>query len=160
MGKQRSHDTRRPRHLLTAVYGYYDVFFPNRTNKLLTFTPKLPEAVLTRNNELSLQGYWDAMFSSRPCQTHKFGPAFQKQRWTVTQCLCVHACFFYCSLENTEDWHYNALLSLGQHSASWRVRIHGNSSAVQTKTQGSTPFMYPLTQHSCINLITPLSPSL
>lgn len=66
------------------------------------------------------------------------------------QCVSVCSClgFFYCSLESTEDWHYNALLSLGQHSASWRVRIHGNRSAIQTKTQGSTSFMYPLTQPS------------
>lgn len=56
--------------------------------------------------------------------------------------------FFYCSLESTEDWLYNALLSLGQHSASWRVRIHGNRSVVQTKTQGSTFYIYPSTQPS------------
>lgn len=68
---------------------------------------------------------------------------------SASVCVCVfRPFFFHCSLESTEDWRYNALLSLGQDSASWLLRIHGNSSAIQTKTQGSSSFMYPLTQPS------------
>ncbi len=46
MGKHRSHDTLRPRPLLVAVYGYYDIFSKQSTEKLLIFTPTLPTAAL------------------------------------------------------------------------------------------------------------------
>ncbi len=46
MGKQRFNNTLRPRHLLTVVCGYYDIF-PNRTEKKLSmFKTKLQTAAL------------------------------------------------------------------------------------------------------------------
>ncbi len=54
MGKQKSCDTRRPCHLLTARYGYYDIFFQIELKKLLMFTPKLPTAALRLLTYLSI----------------------------------------------------------------------------------------------------------
>ncbi len=36
----------RPYQLLTAVYGYYDIFYQTEQKKLVTLTPKLPNAAL------------------------------------------------------------------------------------------------------------------
>ncbi len=48
---QRSDDTLKPRHLLTAVNGYHGIFPKWNTEKLLKFTPKLPTAALTNKEK-------------------------------------------------------------------------------------------------------------
>ncbi len=47
-GKQSSHDTLRPRHLLIVVYEHYDISSKQNTEKLLMFTPELPAAALSQ----------------------------------------------------------------------------------------------------------------
>ncbi len=47
MGKHKHPcDNLRSCHLLTAVYGYYDIIFQIAHKKILIFTPKLPSAAL------------------------------------------------------------------------------------------------------------------
>ncbi len=41
MGKHRSHDSLTPRHLLIAVYGYYDIVFQTENKKVIDVCPKV-----------------------------------------------------------------------------------------------------------------------